>query len=185
MKRALAVTIALVIGVLVLSASTTALARELVFRSSDLPALLTRIFPAHSIQPPFKIEVWVQSVYGLEAEGERIRLKDCLRQQLHALGDVQFVDFLSTLPTASALRMRVWFTKQEKPDPYNCFDITAAVVIGKIDPDNPMKEIVIDSFAVAGIADDNLFALCEKIVERLDLRILSQLRKRSAPVQKQ
>ena len=81
--------------------------------------------------------------------------------------------------------MRVWFTKQEKPDPYNCFDMSVAVVIGKVDPEDPMKEIVIDSFALAGIANDNLFALCEKIIERLDLRILSQLRKRSAPAVRQ
>lgn len=185
MRKFSAVAIAVWIAMWSVSGPATAESRELVFRSSDLPALLSHIFPANSVKPPFKIEVWVQSAYGLEAEGEKTRLKDCLRQQLRALGDVQFVDFLSSLPAASSLRMRVWFTKLEKPDPYNCFDMTVAVVIGKVDPEDPMKEIVIDSFALAGIANDNLFALCEKIVERLDLRILSQLRKKTTPAVRQ
>ena len=86
MRKVSAVAIAVWIGILSLSSPAVAASRELIFRSSDLPALISQIFPANSVQPPFKIEVWVQSLYGLEAEGEKTRLKDCLRQQLRAPG---------------------------------------------------------------------------------------------------
>ncbi len=181
MKMFRTVVLAIWMGLCVLQGLAFAQSHELLFRSSDVDAMLREMFPPGSIKPPFKIEVWVQSAYGLEATGEKTRLKDCLREQLHAMGDVEFVDFLSKLPTASNLRMRVWFTKLEKPDAYDCFDTTIAVVIGKIVPEHPMAEVVLDSFAVAGVADKNLFSLCEEIVERLDLKILSVLRRLTSP----
>jgi hypothetical protein len=177
MKTVRTLALAVWLGLFFWQGLATAQSHELLFRSSDLAAMLRELVPPGSIKPPFRIEVWVQPVYGLQAEGVKTRLKDCLREQLHALGDVEFVDFLSKLPTASTLRMRVWFTKLEKPDPYDCFDTTIAVVIGRIVPEQPMTEVVLDSFAVAGIADGNLFSLCQSIVERLDLQVLSVLRR--------
>ncbi len=139
--------------------------------------LTTEMFPGESVEPPYRIEVWVDSAHGLHKEGAKAVIEDCLREDLRALGDVEFVHFLSPKKPRPSLRLRVWFSQMEKPDAYNCFDMTLAVVVGKVYQDNPLAEFVIDAYGLAGIAAQDLNALCQKIATRLDVKILAALRR--------
>ena len=71
----------------------------------------------------------------------------------------------------------MWFSYTPKPDYYECFDTTVAAVIGRIRQDNPQEETVLDAFAVAGVALKDLNLLCSQISSRLDVNVLSALRK--------
>ncbi|MBI5248611.1 MAG: hypothetical protein HY912_03880, partial [Desulfomonile tiedjei] len=103
--------------------------------------------------------------------------EDCLREDLKALSDLEFVDVLGADKLPASLRLRVWFTQEEKPDEYECFDITIIVVVGKILKEDPRYEAVLDTYALAGVALRDLNHMCDKIALRFDEKILSVLKK--------
>ncbi len=138
---------------------------------------LEEMFPGGSIRPPYKIEIWVESVHGLHEQGTKDIIENWLCQDLLALGDVEVGRFLGMTKSKSALRLRVWYSQLERPDLYECFDTTVAVVVGKILQDNPLAEIVIDTYSLAGIASRDLNTMCQKIATRLDVKILAHLRR--------
>lgn len=146
----------------------------------DLESLLRQTVPPESISPPYKIEVWIESVHGLPGRGTRDLLEDCLREELRALGDVEFVKFPHGEKQGAPFRLRVWFTELERPDQYECFDLTIAVVVERIFKGTPVTGTIIDSYALAGIKFRDLSSLCTEIVTRFDVRILSLLRKMGA-----
>lgn len=139
--------------------------------------MLREMFPGEPVRPPYKIEIWVESAHGLHKQGTKNIIEDWLRQDLLALGDVEVGKFLSMPKSNSALRLRVWFSQLERPALYECYDITIAVVVGKIIPDNPLAEIVIDTYSLSGVASRDLNTLCQKIATRLDVKILADLRR--------
>ncbi len=151
---------------------------ELYFRSFGVDPDLREMFPGETVAPPYRIELWVASAHGLPGKGTKDIIEDYLRQDLRGLGDVEVVQFLSGEPK-SALRLRVWFSELEKPDPYDCFNITIAVVVGKISGQNRLAETVIDCYALAGVTERDLMALSQQIATRLDVKILAGLRKMS------
>ncbi len=140
-------------------------------------ALATEIFPGPPIRPPYIVEVWVDSVHGLHKQGSKILISNCLRQDLEALGDVKFVPFLSSRTPRPCLRLRVWFSQKERMEEYQCYDTTLAVVLSKVNQDNPLAEYIIDAYALAGIAPQDLNALSQEIATRLNVKMLSALRR--------
>jgi hypothetical protein len=126
--------------------------------------------------PPYRMEIWVESVHGLPAKGTKDLLEDCVRENLRALGNLEFVDGSGTEKRPPVLRVRIWFTQSERPDNYECFDTTLVVVVGKIMKQNQSYEAVLDTYALAGIADRDLNDMCSKIATRFDLKIISILR---------
>lgn len=148
--------------------------------SPDIESLLRQTAPPESISPPYKIEVWIESVHGLPGRGIRDQLEDCLGEELRALGDVEFVKFPHGESQGAPFRLRVWFSELERPDEYECFDLTIAVVVGRIFKGMPVSEVVLDSYALAGMKFRDLSSLCTKIVGRFDVRVLSLLRKMGA-----
>ncbi len=57
--------------------------------------------------------------------------------------------------------------------------MTLAVVVGKVYQDNPLAEYIIDAYGLAGVALQDMEALCQKIATRLDVKILAGLRRRN------
>jgi hypothetical protein len=147
--------------------------------------MLREMYPGEPVRPPYKIELWVESSHGLHKQGTKYIIQDWLRQDLMALGDVEVGRFLSATKSNSAIRLRVWFSQLEKPALYECYDITIAVVVGKIVPDNPLAEIVIDAYSLSGVASRDLNSLCQKIAARLDLKILADLRRTASSSRKE
>lgn len=141
----------------------------------NLDFVLTQMFPPESIMLPYRIEVWVASTGGKSREGAKTLIEECLRENLRGLAQTEPVDFLSS--EKALLRVRVWFTLPEGPEAGECYDTTLAVVVGKIDHANPLSEIVLDAYSFAGIYERQLSQMCEKIVLRLDLKILPVLRR--------
>jgi hypothetical protein len=127
--------------------------------------------------PPYSMEVSVESVHGLPGEGIKDLLETCLRENLRSLGVVEFVDHPGTEKPPAQLRLRVWFTQKERPDEYECFDTTLVVMVSKILTEDPRYDAVLDTYALAGVAERDVNSMCNKIATRLDLKILSVLRK--------
>lgn len=127
--------------------------------------------------PPYTLEVSVASVHGPARAGTQDLLRDYLRENLKALGDLKFVDGLSAEKQPAKLRVRVWFTQLEEPTEYECFDTTLVVTVGKIRKDDTRYEAILDAYALAGVAVRDLERMCNKIAMRFDLKILSILRK--------
>jgi hypothetical protein len=126
--------------------------------------------------PPYRMEIWVESVQGLPAKGTKDLLEDCVRENLRALGNLEFVDGTDAEKRPPVLRVRIWFTQSERPDDYECYDTTLVVVVGKVMKEHQRYEAVLDTYALAGIADRDLNDLCSKIATRFDLKIISILR---------
>ncbi|AFM27967.1 hypothetical protein [Desulfomonile tiedjei] len=140
----------------------------------NLDYVLTQMFPPESIVPPYRIEVWVASTTGKSREGAKTLIEDCLKENLRGLARTEPVGFVSS--ENALLRIRVWFTQPEGPEAGECYDTTFAVVVGKIDHAHPLSEIVLDAYSFAGIYERQLYQICEKIILRLDLKVLSVLR---------
>lgn len=140
----------------------------------NLDSVLAQMFPPELLSPPYRIELWVSNSLGTGRRETQALLEDCLKRELKGLGEVEPVDFLSS--EKATLRLRVWYSQAEGPDSGECFDTTLAVVVGKINREIPTSEIVLDAFSIAGISSRELDRMCEKIVLRLDLKILSILR---------
>lgn len=126
--------------------------------------------------PPYRMEISVQSAYGLRQIGTEDLLRDCLKENLMALGEVEFVEAVGSEKPPAVLRLRVWFTEEQRAEGYECFDITMVVVVGKIMKTDPKYEAVLDAYALAGVKERDLEGLCNKIATRFDLKILSDLR---------
>lgn len=126
--------------------------------------------------PPYKIEISVKSVHGEREVGTADLLRDCLKENLSALGEVKFVEGSETEKSHPDLRLRVWFTEVQRPEGYEGFDMTVAVVVGKIMKGHPEYEAVLDAYSLAGIEERDLERLCNDIAVRLDLKVLSVLR---------
>jgi hypothetical protein len=149
----------------------------------NLGFLLTQMFPPESIIAPYRIEVWVASTGGNRREGAKTLIEECLKEDLRGLAETEPVSFLSS--EKALLRLRVWFTQSEGPEAGECYDTTFAVVVGKINPELPTSEVVLDAYSVAGKYENQLYQMCGKVALRLDLKILSVLRDiRSAAPQK-
>lgn len=136
-----------------------------------------------SIKPPFKVEIWVASAYGLDMEGTKTLIEDYLKAGLQALGDVEFMKFPEgeNLPRPNAspyFRLRVWFTQTLKPDGNECFDTTVGVVVSKVDRISYPGEVILDTYGLAGIATADLESMSLTVASRLDVRILSGLRRK-------
>ncbi|MBI5568930.1 MAG: hypothetical protein HY914_03205 [Desulfomonile tiedjei] len=140
-------------------------------------SFLRDICSQETIEPPYAISVWIAGLHGEKREAITTLLETCLKENLRGLGDVRFVPAASGGDQPALLRLRVWFSYTPKPDYYECFDLTVAAVIGRIRPDNPQEETVLDAFAVAGVAMKDLNLLCEQISSRLNLNVLTALRK--------
>jgi hypothetical protein len=125
--------------------------------------------------PPYRMEIWVESVQGLPAKGTKDLLEDCVRENLRALGNLEFVDSMGTEKRPPVLRLRIWFTQSERPDDYECFDTTLVVVVGNIMKENQRYEAVLDTYALAGVAERDVDDMCRKIATRFDLKIISLL----------
>jgi hypothetical protein len=143
-------------------------------RPSSIDSVLKELTAGESVQPPYRIEVWVEPVYGSGQSGTKDLIKNFLKEDLQALGDVEFVDALDQNKPPAMLRLRVWFTGLEM---VSCFNLTMGVVVGKIDRKNPAAEVVLDTYGLAGIEEREIELLCQTIVSRLDLKILSVLRR--------
>lgn len=126
--------------------------------------------------PPYRMEVSVQGAYGLRQVGTEDLLRDCLKEDLMSLGEVEFVEAIGSEKPPAVLRLRVWFTEEQRAEGYECFDITMVVVVGKIMNSDPKYEVVLDAYALAGVKERDLENLCNKIATRFDLKILSILR---------
>ena len=140
-------------------------------------SFLRDICAQENIQPPYTISVWIAGIHGENREAITTLFESCLRENLKGLGDVRFVPAQSGGEHPAELRLRVWFSYTPKPDYYECFDTTIAAVVGRIRQDNPQEETVLDAFAVAGVAMKDLNLLCSQISSRLDVNVLSALRK--------
>ena len=174
----------LALVLVVFSIATAWSASPTEFPSPDnLDFVLTQMFPPGSIMPPYKIEVWVASTSGESREGAKSLFEQCLKEYLRGVAQTESITFLSS--EEPLLRLRVWFTQPEGPEAGECYDTTFAVVVGKVDRKSPLSEIVLDAYSFAGIYERELNRICEKIVLRLDLKILSILRRiQSQTVQK-
>ncbi len=139
--------------------------------------VLEEFFPGETVKPPYEVEIWVNGVHGLNEPGTKRVIENYLGQDLGALGDVECVNFLSARTPRPSLRLRVWFSQLERPIPNDCFNMTLAVVVGKVNQDNPLAEYVIDAYGLAGIAPQDVGSLCQKIATRLDVNILARLRR--------
>jgi hypothetical protein len=126
--------------------------------------------------PPYRIEISVESVEGLPAAGTKDLLEDCVRENLKALGNLEFADSTDSETRLAVLRVRIWFTQTERPDDYECFNTTVVVVVGKIMQEDPRCEAVLDTYALAGVAERDVDEMCRKIATRFDLKIISILR---------
>jgi hypothetical protein len=141
---------------------------------SSIDSILKDMTTGESVRPPYRIEVWVDSVYGSAQSGTKDLIKNFLKEDLQALGDVEFVDALDQNKAPAMLRLRVWFSGLEM---VSCFNITLGVVVGKIDRKKPAAEVVLDTYGLAGIEEREIELLCQQVVTRLDLKILSALRR--------
>ncbi len=130
-----------------------------------------------SVKPPYRIEVWVDAVYGPDEPGIKALIEDYLKEDLQALGDVEFVKALDQEKPPAMLRLRVWFSKL---DMISCFDLNLGVSVGKLDREKPAAEVVLDTYGLAGIEEREIELLCQTVVTRLDLKILSSLRRMKA-----
>jgi hypothetical protein len=146
--------------------------------SSNIDSALREMSADESVKPPYRIEVWVVSVYGSDQPGTKTLIENYLQQDLQALGDVEFVDALDQKKPPAMLRLRVWFSKLEM---VSCFDMNLGVAVGKIDREKPAAELVLDTYGLAGIEEREIELLCQAIVTRLDLKILSSLRRMKTP----
>lgn len=126
--------------------------------------------------PPYRIELSVESVHGLHRAGTKDLLEGCLREDLKGLGQVEIVGVPGEGKPPATLRLRVRFTETLRPEEYECFDITVVAVVGKINKQFSQYEAVLDTYALAGIAERDLSDMCHKIVIHFDTKILSALR---------
>ena len=148
-------------------------------RSSD--SFLNEMLSEGLGYPPYRMEIWVESVHGLPAKGTKDLLENCVRENLRALGNLEFDDGMGSEKQPPVLRIRIWFTQSERPDDYECFDTTLVVAVGKIMKEDQRYEAVLDTYALAGIADRDVDDMCRKIASRFDLKILSILRHMHQP----
>jgi hypothetical protein len=134
--------------------------------------------------PPYRIAISVEGVHGLQRAGAQDLLEGCLKEDLKGLGDVEQVDVQGAGKPPAVLRITVRFTETLRPEGYECYDITMVAVVGKINKENPQYEAILDTYALAGIAETDLSDMCQKIVIRFDMKILSALRKMRQSSQK-
>ncbi len=142
--------------------------------SPSVASLLKEACVGESIEPPYRLELWVEPAYGPEDSGLKTLIENFLRDQLHALGDVEVVNALDQKKPLGRLRLRVRYSKLRV---IGCYDTLLGVVVGKIYRERPADELVLDVYGLAGIEGRELPLMCQKIVTRLDLNILSALRR--------
>lgn len=147
--------------------------------TSGIPAepLLNDMFSQGVGYPPFRMEVSVKNVHGPNTAGTNDLLKNCLLEDLRALGSVEFVGAPRRDEPPATLRLRVWFTQRLNPAENECFDTTVVVIVGKILERDPRYEAVLDTYTLSGVALRDWEGMCNKITMRFDLKILSVLKK--------